>query len=89
MQKNSFIFKPVNEKPTTDENGKQRANIKRLVREGTLSCKEKAEQFSKKFNVEQESVQAYIAHLQDLKIQSNIRARGQKVTVKMISFSQN
>ena len=39
------------------------------------SCKE-VEQFSKKFAVEQDLVQAYIAYLQDLKIQSNIRARG-------------
>ena len=43
-----FHFQPVNETPTTDENGKlqapddfqPRANIKRLVSEGTLSCKE-------------------------------------------------
>lgn len=69
---------------TTDENGKPRgpddfqprANIKRLVSEGALSCKEEVEQFSKKFAVEQDLVQGYIAHLQDLKIQSNIRARG-------------
>ena len=79
-----FYFKPVNETPNTDENGKPRApddfqpraNIKRLVSEGTLSCKEEVEQFSKKFAVEQDLVQAYIAHLQDLKIQSNIRASG-------------
>ena len=45
------------------------------VSEGTLSCKE-VEQFSKKCAVERDLVQAYIAHLQDLKIQSNIRARG-------------
>ena len=65
-----FQFKPVNETPTTDENGKPRApddfqpraNIKRLVSEGTLSCKERVEQFSKKFAVEQDFVQAYIAH---------------------------
>ena len=49
-------------------------DIKRLVSEGALSCKEEVEQFSKKFAVEQD-LQAYIAHLQDLKIQSNIRAR--------------
>ena len=74
----------MNETPTTDENGKPwapddfqpRANMKRLVSEGSLSCKEEVEQFSKKFAVEQDLVQAYIAHLQDLKIQSNIRARG-------------
>ena len=43
-----FHFKPVNETLTTDENGKPkvpddfqpRANIKRLVSEGILSCKE-------------------------------------------------
>ena len=81
-----FHFKPVNETPTTDENGKPQApddfqpqaNIKRLVSEGTLSCKEKVKQFSKKFAVEQDLVQAYIAHLQDLKIQSNIRAISQQ-----------
>ena len=82
--KELFHFKPVNETPITDENGKPRApddfqpraNIKRLLSEGTLSCKEEVEQFSNKFAVEQDLVQAYIAHLQDLKIQSNIRARG-------------
>ena len=66
-----FHFKPVNKTPTTDENGKPRgpddfqprANIKRLVSEGALSCKEEVEQFSKKFAVEQDLVQAYIARV--------------------------
>ena len=52
-----FHFKPVNETPTSDENGKPRANTKRLVNEGILSCKEEVKQFSKKFAVTQDLVQ--------------------------------
>ena len=60
-----FHFKPVNETPTSDENGKPRApddfqpraNTKRLVNEGILSCKEEVKQFSKKFAVTQDLAQ--------------------------------
>lgn len=49
------------------------------------------EQFSKKFAVEQDLVQAYIPHLQDLIIQSNIRAQGHieqknKCTPKAVEY---
>ena len=86
---NPFHFKLVNETPNTDENGRPRAqddfqpraNIKKLVSKGALSSQEEVEQFLRNFAVERNLVQAYTAHLEDLKIQSNIRARervGQK-----------
>ena len=78
-------FKPLNKTPTTlDDNGEPqtpydlqpRGNIKKLVSEGELSSKEEIGQFLRKFAVEPELVKAYIVHLQDLKIQHDIRARG-------------
>ena len=80
---NLFHFKYVKETPSTDENGRPwapddfqpRANIKKLVRQGALSSKEEVEQFLRNFAVEENLVQVYIAHLENLKIQNNIRAR--------------
>ena len=79
-----YHFKPVNETTTTSDNGQPRtpddfqprANIKKLVNSGGLSSTEEIELFSMKFAVEPDLIKAYIAHLQDLKIQSSIRARG-------------
>ena len=51
-----------------------RANIKKMFSDGMLTTEE--EQFSEKFAVEPHLIKAYIAHLEDLKIQSGIRTRG-------------
>ena len=53
-----------------------RANIKKMFSDGMLTTEEELQQFLEKFAVEPHLIKAYIAHLEDLKIQSGIRTRG-------------
>ena len=95
---NPTHFKSVNDTPTTTENGQPRvpddfqphANIKKMFSDGMLTTEE--EQFSEKFAVEPHLIKAYIAYLEDLKIQSGIRTRGhaeQKRKMMSKTFEEN
>ena len=50
--------------------------LPQMFSDGMLTMEEELQQFSEKFAVEPHLIKAYIAHLEDLKIQSGIRTRG-------------
>lgn len=65
-----------------------RANIKKMFSDGMLTTEEELQQFLEKFAVEPHLIKAYIAHLEDLKIQSGIRTRGRAEQKRKIIVSR-
>ena len=65
-----------NGQPRVPDDFQPRANIKKMFSDGMLTTEEELQQFSEKLAVEPHLIKAYIAHLEDLKIQSGIRTRG-------------
>ena len=68
----------INGKPQEPDDFQPRLNIRKQWDDGQLSTKEEIQSFCQEFTIEPVLVKSYILHLEDLRIQANLRKRGRE-----------